>query len=84
MAFIPPEIGFRVKNRFTYSEIHTFPGVCCPRLGRKCENFLSFRSLAVLNGNDHAHPLPDKPNLYMGLPRVLTISVEIQLAIGID
>jgi hypothetical protein len=24
MAFIPPEIGFRVKNRFTYSEIHRF------------------------------------------------------------
>jgi hypothetical protein len=27
MAFIPPEIGFRVKNRFTYSEIHTFLGL---------------------------------------------------------
>jgi hypothetical protein len=24
MAFIPPEIGFRVKNRFAYSEIRTF------------------------------------------------------------
>jgi hypothetical protein len=23
MAFIPPEIGLRVKNRFTYSEIGT-------------------------------------------------------------
>jgi hypothetical protein len=23
MAFIPPEIGFRVKNRFAYSEIRT-------------------------------------------------------------
>jgi len=27
MAFIPPEIGFRVKNRFTYSEIQTFQPV---------------------------------------------------------
>jgi hypothetical protein len=27
MAFIPPEIGFRVKNRFAYSEIHTFQGI---------------------------------------------------------
>jgi hypothetical protein len=26
MAFIPPEIGVGVKNRFTYSEIHTFQG----------------------------------------------------------
>jgi len=24
MAFIPPEIGFRVKNRFTYSKIDPF------------------------------------------------------------
>jgi hypothetical protein len=24
MAFIPPEIGFRVKNRFTYSKIGPF------------------------------------------------------------
>jgi hypothetical protein len=27
MAFIPPEIGVRVKNRFAYSEIHTFLGI---------------------------------------------------------
>jgi hypothetical protein len=24
MAFIPPEIGFRVKNRFTYSKIDPY------------------------------------------------------------
>jgi hypothetical protein len=33
MAFIPPEIGFRVKNRFAYSEIHTFG--CHRRSGRR-------------------------------------------------
>jgi hypothetical protein len=33
MAFIPPEIGVGVKNRFTYSEIHTFQGGFLPRSG---------------------------------------------------
>jgi hypothetical protein len=26
MAFIPPEMGLRVKNRFTYSEIGAYTG----------------------------------------------------------
>jgi hypothetical protein len=33
MAFIPPEIGVGVKNRFTYSEIHTFQGGFLPGSG---------------------------------------------------
>jgi hypothetical protein len=33
MAFIPPEIGVGVKNRFTYSEIHTLQGGFLPGSG---------------------------------------------------
>jgi len=31
MAFIPPEIGLHVKNRFGYSEIHTLRAIVVSR-----------------------------------------------------
>ncbi|HEY4679411.1 MAG TPA: hypothetical protein VIJ01_19765 [Candidatus Angelobacter sp.] len=42
MAFIPPEIGFRVKNRFTYSEIHTFMARMVPGSDRNVKDLLIF------------------------------------------
>jgi hypothetical protein len=58
MAFIPPEIGFRVKNRFTYSEIQTFQPVLTSWIDLNPENLLNFsvrewqveQSLAVPRG----------------------------------
>jgi len=47
MAFIPPEIGLRVKNRFGYSEIHTLKDVLPPQTGPEHENFLNFEALAA-------------------------------------
>jgi hypothetical protein len=38
----------------------------------------------VLAGADHPQALRDKSNLYRCLPRVLTVSVEIQLALRVD
>src|SRR6185312_15592119 len=84
MAFIPPEIGFRVKNRFTYSEIHTFPVRAGSYRPLEREKPLIVSALESSRGNNHPQPSPYKPNLYRGLPSAFTVCIDIQSALGLN